>query len=370
MRNSYKRHKDEKDKFDLSVGQEPPDMMGEDYLPYLPDSPKDLSKARGWNRLSHQHSEILWDWKGYIPRGYLTMLVGMSGIGKSLVLLRLCGCYTNGWKYPDGSLYKGEPGMVLWGEGEAAQSLNLVRAIEMGIDTSKMLSMFDDPFIDFNMENRKHNLELARLANFKAVKLICIDSYSGVHAGDENNSEMNQNIKFLATLARDIQKPIILTHHLRKKSQFEKNIITLDRVRGSSSIVQTARVVIAIDQPDPTSPKKRLNVIKSNLSAFPKPIGFIITGKGIEFSPAPTELLTVSELDRAKDFLKKTLDNGPVDADLIYKLAKDEELAERTLDNAKSVLKIKSDRVGGSDGKWQWKLPDPSDQPAPPNIPF
>jgi hypothetical protein len=289
----------------------------------------------------------------------------MSGIGKSMVLLRICGCYTNGWNYPDGSPYIGETGMVLWCEGEAAQSLNLIRARAMGLDTSKMLSLFDDPFIDLNMENRKHNMELARLAKFDAVKLVCVDSYSGVHAGDENNSDMNQNIKFFAKLARDIQKPIILTHHLRKKGQSEQNVITLDRVRGSSAIVQTARIVIAIDQPDPTSSIKRLNVIKSNLSAFPKPIGFKITGRGIEFLPAPTEPVTVTELDRAREFLLRILANGPVDADEITKLAKDEELTERTLDTAKSVLQIRSVKVGGSDGKWQWRRPGPLEPPVP-----
>jgi energy-coupling factor transporter ATP-binding protein EcfA2 len=335
---------------------------------YLPEDPKELSLSRSWENISEQHYSTKWDWNQWIARGYLTMVVGMSGIGKSNLLLRICGCYTNGWDWPDGSKYIGKKCFVLWCEGEAAQSLNLTRAKNMGLDISRILTPFSDPFIDFDMEKVQHNRALSNLAHHKEVGLIVLDSYSGIHAGDENSSDMNRNIYFLARLTRDTQKSCILSHHLRKKGQFEGNIVTLDRVRGSSAIPQTARVVIAIDQPNPKSPIKRLNVIKSNLSAFPKPIGFKINEKGVQFVSAPLEQVKKSELGHCKYFLSKLLANGPVDAEVGLKAADDEGLGKRTLDEAKKQLGIITKRIGGSDGKWQWSLPGQEDMPDLPVI--
>jgi len=354
-----------KNKFDLTEGNANLSLEFE-VESCKPKNFKEISEMYSWNNISAVHSRLDWCWQYWVARGYLTMLVGMSGIGKSSILLRLCGCFTNGWDYPDGSPYLGKKGMALWCEGEASQGLNLSRAKNMGLDTGRLLSLFRDPFIDFDMENNSHNKQFVQMASLPEVQIICIDSYSGVHAGDENHADMNQNTNFLAKVARDLRKPIILTHHLRKKGQFEKNIVDLDRVRGSSAIIQTARTVIAIDHPNLNSSIKRLNVIKSNLSAPPKPIGFKITEKGIVFSQPPIEIVAKKELDRAKEFLLRTLANGPAYADEITKLAKDEGIAERTLVSAKSLLHIQSKRVGGSNGKWQWRLRDPSDPPLPP----
>lgn len=374
MRNKSRFSKNEVDKFEIN---EDSDYYSE-YRGFYPKNAEELSKKRSWNNISGSLSKIIWDWKLWIAKGYLVMLVGASGIGKSILLLRLCGCYTDGWNWLDGTKFEGEKGMVLWCEGEAAQSLNLSRAKLMGLDTSKLLMLFDDPFKDFDMENVEHNRALSDLAQNPNIKLIVIDSYSGVHAGDENSSEMNRNISFLAKLARDTQKPIILTHHLRKKGQFEGNVVNLDRVRGSSAIVQTARVIIAIDQPNPKSSVKRLNVIKNNLSVYPKPIGFRITDKGVQLLSAPQEPGTKSELDRCKVFLIHFLANGPVDAEAGKKAAEDEGLAQRTLDEAKKQLGVLSKKIGGSKGKWQWSLPGSDEDPClpdfsgpqiPPNIP-
>lgn len=328
---------------------------------------RELINGYSWNNLSSIKTNVDWFWNNWIPYGYVTMLVGESGIGKSTLLLRLAGCVTEGWDLPDGSPYTGVKGLVLWCEGEASQALNLERASKMGINSRSMLSLFTDPIQDFDMEENSHNRQLAAMASREEVKLIVIDSFSGVHAGDENSAEMNRNINFLAKIARDTGKPIIITHHLRKKSQFEKNAVGIDRVRGSSAIVQCARSVIAIDQPDLRSPVKRIISIKSNLSAKPDPIGFRIADQGITFEKAPIQIIAKSELEKSREFLEKVLKDGPVDADVVNQKAVEAGLSKRTLDTAKNSLGVKSNRIGGSDGKWQWELPDPNE---PRSIPF
>ena len=88
-----------------------------------------------WSQIQSVTSTIQWEWPGWLSSALLTLCVGESGIGKSYIVLRICGCFTNGWPWPDGSPFTGEEGSVLWCEGEASQAVNVSRAIELGLDS-------------------------------------------------------------------------------------------------------------------------------------------------------------------------------------------------------------------------------------------
>ncbi|MCI0726797.1 MAG: AAA family ATPase, partial [Chloroflexi bacterium] len=53
--------------------------------PYLP--------ASSWADLDERLDPVQWDWPGWLPRGFLTILAGEPGTGKSLLCLRLAACY-------------------------------------------------------------------------------------------------------------------------------------------------------------------------------------------------------------------------------------------------------------------------------------
>lgn len=322
----------------------------------LPTNPAQLTLDLGWDKIEKLCSEIVWDQKDWLPRGYVTMLVGESGVGKSYLLLRIAGCYTNGWNWIDGSNFQGERGFVVWCEGEAAQLLNHNRSIQWGLETRKILSPFDDPFIDFNFENENHRIRITELANHPAVRSIIIDSLSGIHHGDENSTAMNATVKFFAELGRNTGKPIIISHHLKKRNSYEKGNITLDDIRGSSSIVQNTRTIWALDQPDPKNDLKSFQVIKSNLSVFPDPIGFQITTEGIECKPLE-EPVSIKQLDQAKEFLLDALSSGSILASEVANRAKQKNIAKRTLDTAKKELKVMTKKRNESNGAWVWSLP-------------
>ena len=86
-----------------------------------------------WSALDGTLKPIEWDWPLWLAKGVLTMLSAKSGIGKSLLVLRIAGCYLNGWPWPDGTPFTGERGSILWCEAEAAQALNLERAKAWGL---------------------------------------------------------------------------------------------------------------------------------------------------------------------------------------------------------------------------------------------
>lgn len=307
-----------------------------------------------WQRIKEESNTIEWDWEKWIAKGYVTLIVGTSGIGKSFLVLRICGCYTNGMKWPDGRNYDLEKGSVLWCEGEAGQVMNSMRAQQLGINLSKIITPFKDPYTEFDISNKDHRETLSQWAKMYEIKLIVIDSLSGIHKKDENSAEMNELIKNFAELARNTNKPILITHHLRKAGKYDIYDNALDRIRGSSTIVQTARVIINIDEINDNEPRKQMKVIKNNLGRFPEPVDFILEDGNFTFSQSAGKLIEESQLENAKKYLREQLQNGPVDANQIISKARASGIKEKTLNIAKQRLAIKSRRNGGKNGKWQW----------------
>ena len=123
---------------------------------------------------------IEWDWRGWLPKGLLTILAGESGAGKSSLALRLAACYLRGDPWPDGSPYTGEPGAVLWCEAEAAQAVNLQRAAAWGLPLGMLYTPLDNPLDDLRLDNAEHRAILTTKASRPEVRMIVTDSLRGV----------------------------------------------------------------------------------------------------------------------------------------------------------------------------------------------
>lgn len=302
-----------------------------------------------------------WDWRYWLVKGMLTILAGESGAGKSGLGLRVAGCYTNAWPWPDGTPFTGSRGAVLWCEAEAAQAVNLERAKAWGLPLDQLYTPLPNPLDDLKLDLEGHRVMLAQKAALPEVKLIVIDSLRGILGrGDENASDTLNFIKWLAELARDTGKPIILTHHLRKRSIFDNEGVELERLRGSSAIVQTARVVWALDVPDPAAKEsKRLAVIKSNLAKFPDPVGMTIDENGVHFGNAPQPPKNETAADKAVDLLLDLLGREPRPYSEIEEAYHAAGLSEPTINRAKKSLGIISIRQGENRNnmQWYWSLP-------------
>lgn len=303
---------------------------------------------------------IEWDWPGWLSKGFLHILVGMTGEGKSRVALRIAGVYLIGLDWPDGTPYEDEPAFVLWCEAEAGQAMNLDRAKAMKLPTDNIYSPLGDPLGDFRLNNDHHRAKLAAMALWPKIKLIIVDSLSGADPTAEKSTEDAKNVNWLAGLARDTQKPIILTHHLRKRGLFDiEGEVSLDRVRGISTILQYARVIWAIDTPNlEDKDTKRLSVIKSNLAKKPEPIGFTIDDE-ITFTEAPSKPKVETLQDRAVDLMLSLLAKGPISAAQAEKDFTGAGLSRRAMFDAKKALSVVSIKRGDN---WLWSLPAAEDE--------
>lgn len=316
-----------------------------------------IQAGSSWADMARMIGPVEWHWKGWLPQGLLTILAGESGTGKSILALRLAGCFLRRDSWPDGTAFTGTTGQVLWCEAEAAQAINLDRANAWGLPKDSIVSPLDNPLEDFRLDNPDHLTALIDHAHKESVKLIVVDSLSGLHGGDENKTEMMATVKTLAELARNASKPVMLTHHLRKRGILDTGDggISLDRLRGSSAIVQTARLVWALDTPDPGRPDtRRLSVIKSNLARFPEPVGLTISDDGITFVAAPEKPKTETQQDKAADLLLALLDDGPVPSTDLKEEVEGAGVSWYAAQRAKEKLGVVAVR---RDNRWFWSLP-------------
>jgi hypothetical protein len=348
-----KRHSVERKRLDLAGRV----AKGEDVTADL----KDLQTTPDndfctWADMDGILGPIAWDWKGWLPRGFLNISVGMSGEGKSMLALRICGCYLLGWDWPDGTPFTGQIGKVVWCEAEAAQAMNLERAKRWGLPIENILIPGHDPLSDFRLSNPKDKDSLATLAMRSDVTFVVVDSLSGADPTAEKSTEDAVNVSWLAALARDSQKPVQLTHHLRKKSIFDiESGVSLDRVRGISTIIQYARVIWALDVPDPGQPEsKRLCAIKNNLNKKPEPLGVTIGENGLTFGAAPQAPRAETISDKATDLLMALLADEPQPAAVILDEFKNAGISPASMYRAKEKLRIVSIKVNE---RWKWSLP-------------
>ena len=314
------------------------------------------SAGSTWAEAARSIGPVCWAWEGWIAMGFLTLVVAAAGQGKSQLLLRLAGSFLSGLPWPDGTPFHGEPGSAVWCEGEAGQALNVARARSWGLPLERIVSPLPDVFADLDLTCPGHFDALAAAAHRPEVRIVLVDSLSGCTGGRTRPEDLLPVVVGLAALARDLGKPILLSHHLRKRSLLDSGDgVALDRVRDSSTIVQPARVVLAIDAPDAATPsRRRMSLLKSNLAGFPSPIGFEILESGPVFGAAPTAPRVESQSDRAADLLRALLAHGPRRANELEAEGLGAGISWRTMIRAKDMLNVVSRRDGGS---WKWGLP-------------
>jgi hypothetical protein len=318
-----------------------------------------------WADLVETQQSVQWDWPGWLPRGFLVIVAGEPGTGKSALCLRLAASYGHRLPWPDGSKFSGHDdrrGKILWCDSENSLALNLGRLLSWGLDPAQIVTPLENPRENFDFNDHFHIVKLAYQARSPAVRLIVFDSLTGFHRRTVNPRDTRTIVSLLAYIARGTGKPVLLTHHLRKRTSADRNgRITPERLLGSSVIAQVARVIWALDVPNPAEPNnRRLMVIKNNLGPFPEPLGMTIGDDGLHFGPPPQEVLPPraaspgSEFNRAAALLQELLANGPLPANHVIAQARAAGLSEPTLKRAKRWLGIKSNKLPG---EWQWELP-------------
>ena len=327
--------------------------------PDVKDAPLIISN---YTAVRDQVSATKWAWMQWIPKGYLTMIAAQPGKGKSYVLLWIAKIFIHGGLLPDGTIYTPEQGgKILWCDTEGAQGMTLERAASIGLPLEDILAPLENPFDPVNLGDTEHRKRFEILCNRDEIQIIVIDSLSGAHSRKENDSgEMKEILIWLQGVAQRTNKPIICTHHFNKLN-FLDALPNIDKVRGSSAIIQFFRSVISIDCPDVLTPeRKRLAVIKSNLCMTPEMLGFEITdgGREIIFMDAPDAPRKETMIGKSIVWLAEFLKEEKLQTD-VENAAKKADFSDATIRRAKKALGVTSrkkyDHFTKKD-KWYWSL--------------
>lgn len=238
-----------------------------------------------WDALKDVYASIEWIWPNWLPRGYVTLLASVPGVGKSMLALTAAKLVTHGGQWPDGYETINKYSKVLWIETENGEPFHIGRARSIGMPLSHVLTPLTraDDDVQISLTNETHRKRIAYAAALESVDVIVVDSLSGGNTLDENSTQVGAIVQWLASVAKKVQKPIILIHHMNK-SGYEINSSrppSAGKIRGSGSILQYARVIWTLDTPDvERKDQLRLACVKNNLGPFAKPLQIEFDGVG------------------------------------------------------------------------------------------
>jgi hypothetical protein len=177
----------------------------------------------------------------------------------------------------------------------------------------------------------------------------------------------------LANLADRHGVAVAAVLHLTKDAQ--RRLIA--RASGSMAFAAAARIVLAVgaDPEDDTKERIFLVTVKNNLARKAPGLAFRITNEGLcweaealtsamsaetllDSAAVPASREDAVQRHEAEAFLRHVLKDGPVPSNQIFKDAKANGVAERTLWRAKRTLGIPAERIPpGPRGAWFWSLP-------------
>jgi hypothetical protein len=326
---------------------------------------------------SVERRPVDWLWPGKIAVGKLSMLVGDPGLGKSLVTMDLAARVSCGGALPDDPDQKFRSGGVVIVSAE----VDLHDTIGPRLDAAGADSTRVNAITTIKLPNGRLDLfslryiaalehAITQTADCRLVILDPISAFLG-DIDSHKNSEVRALLAELAEVAMRKMVAIIVVSHLNKSAG-----PAIYRTTGSLAFPAASRAAFAVvkDPDDPTGQRRLLLPIKINNGPDQAGLEFVITADadgtpliawdptpvavdiqrvfGATFNPEGRE--SRSTLEAAMDWLHGLLANGPLRAKEAYDRAKDERIAERTLERAKRELGVKSFK--GDGGLWMWAL--------------
>lgn len=316
-------------------------------------------------------TDIHWLWHDWIPKGFVSMLVGDPGIGKSVVALDFVRIITTGDTFPlvDERAKKSN---AVWIDTEASQQLLNIRSKRLGVDRTRVTIpvIGGDILAQINITIPEHREQILSIITAKKPTILVLDSLSGSHNRGENKVEdIKPIMEFFAQVARDYDIGVLIIHHLNKSHISDSPEISLYRIRGSMAIPQFARSILALESI--TDNTTKLRVIKSNLSRLAKPITVVADTdkdgdiKSISYQPYAAPERKKLKKEMCAEWVLGILESSDSDTGVPLKELEDMGVANGyTRANLYAAKEVLGDRVAvtGTGRTAFWHLADLQDE--------
>ncbi|MBR9802619.1 AAA family ATPase [bacterium] len=306
--------------------------------------------------------EVEWLWENRIPLGELTVLDGDPSVNKSSFTLDLAARVSTGRQMPDGS--QGVDGNVLVLLGEDSLEKTIVqRLTAANSDLTRISTIDGNVSLPADMKRIEQALVSTR------AKLLLIDPLMAFLGCDANGDQkVRRALTPLKAIADKANCAVVMVRHLTKRGGKH----SLYRGSGSIGIVAATRSALLIGK-SPDEPHFRvLCHTKSNLGPLAPSLLFepvdadgkvTIEWRG-ECDYTTDDILAAPSMNEGKlaeamSFLATLLEDGPVLQREIKAKAIETGIAQRTLERAKELLDVNSQRRGfGPGSQCFWKLPE------------
>ena len=327
-----------------------------------------------------QARPISWLWKGRIPRGMLTLIVGDPGLGKSQVTLDWAARVSRGLAWSSG-----EPGdeprnvMILSAEDVADMVLK-PRLLAAGADVSRIkriTSVLTKERVERMLSFETDVQYLATAAREHQPSLIIIDPINA-YLGKSDTYKDNHVRSILAPLLTEAERvgaAVVGVMH-QNKDGTKKAIY---RTMGSIAFVAASRSCFMVSE-DPDNKRVLFTHSKSNLAKKADALAYVVEdvnlGDGIEtsrivwqagsFAITSDEAQNLSQPERKRGgrvrdriiaWLEELLAAGPVPVKEISAQAETRGYSWDTVKRAKDELGVVSEKTGAASG-WTWQLSD------------
>lgn len=336
---------------------------------------------------------LKWAWHERIPIGKYTLIAGEQCVGKSLTTCSIAAIVTTGDEWPDGT-GKAEKGdvVILSAEDDPGDTLvPRLKAAGADLERVRIIKSMMKPKAGEQSRVFDLALDLKQLAEAAAtmpnVKLFIIDpisAYLGTKVDSYKNTEVRATLTPLAEWAAKHDAAILAISHFNKGGTGN----ALSRIIDSQAFTAAARstwIMVREQKPSGDGPTGRVLMISPKNTNAPADLpGMVYRIKGHEFTHKGKTIKTVRIVwdgttkvtadeamqkvakpreaparDAAQIWLLDRLKAGPVPRATIEEDARGNGHSMRTVQDAKAVLGVISEKEGfGAEGPWVWRLPD------------
>jgi len=225
-----------------------------------PERRKNMGELKLINLADVQIEEIEWLWKPYIPKGKVTLVRGMPGEGKTMVLSSLVAALTNGDPLFNEEK-RHEPISCIYQSAEDGLGDTIKPRLESGdVVQCKVWAINEeqDPlsFTDARIE------EAIRNTGAGLMILNPLQAYLGANVDMYRPNEVRPVMTNLVNIAHRTGCAIVLVEHMNKV----KDASAIIRGLGSMDITGAARSVLMIGKANDHSEEVYLAHVKSNLA--------------------------------------------------------------------------------------------------------